>query len=123
MVMVKVLVGQRQGDRFPGFWANFKGEKVSSYEDTTGEKHIVYTLYRCTDYSGEAYRVHIADESNPEAPVYELLPFEEDQHIMGIGPDYSEPYVKEQIAAKFPLFLKDMDYFVETRVDPGHRAY
>ena len=123
MVMVKVLVGQRQGDRFPGFWANFEGEKVSSYEDTRGEKHIVYTLYRCTAYSWEAYRVHIADESNPEAPVYELLPFEEDQHIMGIGPDYSEPYVKEQIAAKFPLFLKDMDYFVETRVDPSRRAF
>ena len=123
MFVVKVLVGQRQGDRFPGFWAHFEGEKVSSYEDTRGEKHIVYTLYRCTSYSWEAYREHIEDESNPEAPVYELLPFEEAPDIMGIGPDYSKPYVKEQIAAKFPLFLKDMDYFVETRVDPGHRTF
>jgi hypothetical protein len=69
--MVKVLVAQRAGESFPGFWAEFEGEKVSSYEDTRGDKNIVYTLYRCTAYNYEAYRVHIADESNPNAPVYE----------------------------------------------------
>src|ERR687893_962553 len=99
--MVKVLVAQRAGESFPGFWAEFEGEKVSSYEDTRGDKHIVYTLYRCTAYTWEAYRVHIADESNPDAPVYELLPFEENPDITGVGPDYSGPYDREQIAAKF----------------------
>jgi hypothetical protein len=39
--VVKVLVGKKQGDRYPGFWAEFKGEEVSSYKDTRGEKHIV----------------------------------------------------------------------------------
>jgi hypothetical protein len=116
--MVKVLVGQRKGERFPGFWAEFEGEKVSSFEDTRGERNIVFTLYRCTAYQWEAYRVHIADESIPDAPVYELLPFSEDPGIQGIGPDYSEPYVKEQIADKWPLFLKDMDYFRTRTIDP-----
>ena len=73
---VKVLVGQRVGETFRGFWAVFEGEEVSSYKDTRAEKHIVDTLCRCTAFSYEAYRVHIADESKPEAPVYELLPFE-----------------------------------------------
>jgi hypothetical protein len=38
--VVKVLVGQREGDRFPGFWAEFEGEKVSSYEDTRGRSAL-----------------------------------------------------------------------------------
>ncbi len=117
--MVKVLVGKKKGDRFPGFWAEFEGEEVSSYEDTRGEKKIVYTLYKCTAYNYDAYRVHIADEGNPVNPVYELHPSSEDPHIQGVGRDYSEPYDKEQIAAKYPLFLKDIDYFQERRVDPG----
>jgi hypothetical protein len=121
--MVKVLVGQRDGDRFLGFWAEFMGEKVSSYEDPRADKRIVYTLYRCTAYNWEAYRVHIADESNPRAPVYELLPYEHDPNIAGVGPDYSEPYVKEQIAAQYPLFLKDLDYFRERRIDPAPRTW
>ncbi len=89
--MVKVLVGKRQGPRFPGFWAEFEGEKVSSYEDTRGEQSIVYTLYRCPTENGEAYRVHVADESNPTNPVYDLLPNATDPHIRGVGPDFSEP--------------------------------
>lgn len=115
---MRVLVGQRTGDRFHGFWAEFEGEEVSWYEDTRGDKKIVYTLYRCTAYQWEAYRVHIADESNPSAPVYELLPFERDPQIQGAGPDYSEPWDKRQIAAEYPLFLKDIDYFRSRRIDP-----
>jgi hypothetical protein len=69
-IVVKVLVGNKAGQTYQGFWAEFDGEEVSSYEDTRGEKNIVYKLYRCTAYNWEAYRVHIADESNPDAPVY-----------------------------------------------------
>ena len=121
--MVKVLVGKKEGPKYLGFWAEFEGEKVSSYEDTRNEKSIVYTLYRCTAYDWECYRVHIADESNPANPVYELLPYTEDSQIQGLGPDYTEPYVKEQVAGKYPLFLKDMDYFRERRVDPTPRNW
>jgi len=117
--VVKVLVGQKKGDRFPGFWAEFEGEEVSSYKDTRGEKHIVYTLFRCTAYQREAYRVHIADEGNPANPVYKLLPVSEGPHGQGADPDYTEPWDRDQIAAKYPLFLKDMDYFYERRVDPS----
>ncbi len=117
--MVKVLVGKRAGDTFSGFWAEFEGEKISSYEDTRPDKNIVYTLYKCTAYNWEAYRVHIADESNLEAPAYELRPFGEDQQIRGLGSDYTEPYAKEQIAMNYPLFLKDIDYFQTYAVDPG----
>jgi hypothetical protein len=121
--MVKVLVAQRAGESFPGFWAEFEGEKVSSYEDTRGDKNIVYTLYRCTAYNYEAYRVHIADESNPNAPVYELLPFSGDTRPGGGRPDYSQPWEKENIAEKHPLFLKDIDYFDTRNVDPGPRTF
>ncbi len=117
--MVKVLVGKRAGGTFFGFWAEFEGEKISSYEDTRPDKNIAYTLYKCTAYNWEAYRVHIADESNLEAPAYELRPFDEDQHIRGLGSDYTEPYAKEQIAMNYPLFLKDIDYFQTYAVDPG----
>jgi hypothetical protein len=116
--VVKVLVGKKKGERFPGFWAEFEGEVVSSYEDIRGEKHIVYTLYRCTAYRYEAYRVHIADESNPGNPVYELLPYDPHNTMeSGLGLDYSDPWGKAQIVARYPLFLKDMDYFQERNVD------
>lgn len=123
-VMVKVLVGKKRGDKFPGFWAEFEGKEVSSYEDTRlDRKCIVYTLYECTAYDGEAYRVHIADESNPDNPEYKLLPFDEDPNIQGMGPDYSEPWDKDEIAARYPLFLKDMDYFRKRSVDPSKRNW
>ncbi len=121
--MVKVLVGKKQGDRFPGFWAEFEGEKVSSYEDTRQEKKITYTLYRCTAYSEEMYRVHIEDESNPAAPVYELLPYAKESVEHGIGWDYSEPYYREDIESEYPLFLKDMDHFRERSIDPQPRGW
>jgi hypothetical protein len=120
--MVKVLVGQRSGGKFAGFYAEFEGEEVSSYKDERAEKNIVYTLYGCTAYQFEAYRVHIADESNPDAPVYELLPFEGDLRRGGGRPDYSEPWTVEDIAEHFPLFLKDMDYFESRTVDPRPRS-
>jgi hypothetical protein len=114
--MVKVLVGKKKGDEFPGYWAEFEGEEVSSHKDTRGGKDIVYTLYRCTAYSEEAYRVHVADESNPANPVYALHPFDENT-------GYEEPFYKEDIAAKFPLFLKDMDYFRTQPVDPKSKGW
>jgi hypothetical protein len=110
--VVRVLVGKKKGQEFPGFWAEFEGEEVSSYTDARGEKQIVYTLYRCTAYSDEVYRAHITDESNPANPVYELLPHDDERS------GYDEPWEKEDIAAKYPLFLKDMDYFDTRRVDP-----
>ena len=60
--MVKVLVG-KQGEqgRFVGFWAEFEGEEVSSYE----EGGVAYTLYKATGYDYEAYRVYISDETDP----------------------------------------------------------
>jgi hypothetical protein len=109
--MVKVLVGKKKGREFPGFWAEFRGYEVSSYKDTRGEKNIVYTLYRCTAYSDESYRVHTSDESNPANPVYELQPYDP-------RAGYDETWLKEDIAAKHPLFLKDMDYFRTQPVDP-----
>jgi hypothetical protein len=122
--MVKVLVGKRQGPSFPGFWAELEGEQISSYEDTRAEKSIVYTLYECTAYDDEVYRVHVADESNPENPVYELRPYDPDSVSQGIGWDYSEPWEKDQIAAKYPLFLKDLKgFFRERRVDPSPRNW
>jgi hypothetical protein len=43
--MAKVLVLKRRPDGgHVGFWAEFEGEKVSSYEDTRGDNNIVYTL-------------------------------------------------------------------------------
>ena len=116
--MVKVLVGKKKGQEFPGFWAEFEGKEVSSYEDPRIDKNICYTLYLCTAYtSNNRYRVHIADESNPANPVYELLPGE---NPYDPGPDkaYHEPYQQEDIEARYPLFLKDMDYFGTRRVDP-----
>jgi hypothetical protein len=118
--MVKVLVGQKRGGGFPGFWAEFEGEEVSRYEDPQSNRNAVYTLFRCTAYNFEAYRVHVFDESSPEAPVYELLPFEGDQRSGGGSLSYSEVWDREDIAGKFPMFLKDMDYYFDTRhVDPG----
>jgi hypothetical protein len=56
--MAKVLLEQRAEGRFRHCWAEFEGEKVSSYEDTRGEKNIVYTHYRSTACHYEAYRIH-----------------------------------------------------------------
>ncbi len=119
--VVKVLVGQKRGGSFPGFWAEFEGDEVSSYEDPRSGKNAVYTLYRCTAYTNEErYRVHIADESNPANPVYELRP---DENPYDSAPEkaYHEPYYKEAIEEKYPLFLKDLDLFETRSVDakPG----
>jgi hypothetical protein len=121
--VVKVLVGKKNGDGFPGFWAEFEGTEVDSYERTRRDKKIVYTLYKCTvyrfdAYRFDAYRVHTADENDPANPVYELPPYSEYPDSRGLGLDFSEPYTKDQLAAAFPLFLKDMDYFPERYIDP-----
>jgi hypothetical protein len=113
--MAKVLVLQRRPDGgHVGFWAEFEGEKVSSYEDTRGENNIVYTLYRCTAYQGDAYRVHIANESDPGEPDYMLHPVRWDPRPGSGRPDFSEVWNREDIAEKFPLFLKDMEDYLET---------
>jgi hypothetical protein len=117
--MVKVLVGKRQGPSFPGFWAEFEGEEVSSYEDTRGGKSIVYTLYRCTAYNYDAYRVHVADESNPANPVYDLLPSPEGPG--GSGPErvFPPPWQKDQVVAEHPMFVKDLKGYLDVSpVDP-----
>ena len=101
--MVKVLVGSKASrGSFSGFVAEFEGGEISSYEaDGT-----VYTLYKCTAYDQEAYRVHTQKETDPKEPVYELHP---DSGTRG-GYDAS-PYTREQIAEYYPLFLKDMIAF------------
>ena len=113
--MVKVLVLKRRPDGgHVGFWTEFEGEKVSSYEDTRGDDNIVYTLYRCTPYQGDAYRVHIANESDPGEPDYTLHPVKWDLRVGGGRPDFSEVWKREDIAEKFPLVLEDMDDYLET---------
>jgi hypothetical protein len=119
---VRVLVAQKRGDGFPGFWAEFEGEQVASYEDPRIDKNAVYALYRCTAYEFEAYRVHVRDESNPDAPVYQLLPFEGDRRPGGGRMDYSEPWELEDVARAFPMFLKDTDHFEARPVDPQPRS-
>jgi hypothetical protein len=117
--VVKVLVGRKKGVRFRGFLAAFEGEEISSYEDTRGDKAIVCTLYKCTAYNFDAYRVHVADERDPANPVYELHRSSEYSDIQGLGLDYSETFRKEQLAAEFPQFLKYVDYFGERHIEPG----
>ncbi len=117
--MVKVLVGKRQGPSFPGFWAEFDGEKVSSYEDTRSGKSIVYTLYRCTAHNYDAYRVHVADESNPANPVYDLLPSPEGSGGAEPRRDFPAPWQKDKVVAAHPMFVKDLeDYLDVSPVDP-----
>lgn len=115
--MVKVLVGQGGGATdFEGFYAEFEGEEISHYKNETQDKNIVYTLYKCTAYNFDAYRVHIADESNHQKPVYELHPFEQRPRRL----DWSEPFKNRDLAQKFPLFLKDLEDFFDTRpIDPA----
>lgn len=112
--MVKVLVGQGGGaSRFEGFWAEFEGEEISHYKNEAQDKNIVYTLYKCTAYNFDAYRVHIADESNHQKPVYELLPYDQEA-------DWREPYKDHNLAREFPLFLKDIAGYFDTRpIDPA----
>ena len=121
--MIRVLVAQKRGDGFPGFWAEFEGEEVSRYEDHRIDKNAVYTLYRCTTYNFEGYRVHVQDESNPDVPVYQLLPFEGGRRPGGGRIDYSEVWYPEDVARAFPMFLKDMDHFETRHVDPQPRGW
>ncbi len=50
--------------------------------------------------------------------MYELLP-DKNPYNPEAERDYSEPWDKEEIAAEYPLFLKDMGYFPVRSVDPG----
>jgi hypothetical protein len=121
--MVRVLVAQKRGDSFPGFWAEFEGEEVSRYEDPRSNKNAVYTLYKCTAFRFDAYRVHVRDESNPDAPVYQLLPFQGDRRPGGGSLHYSEVWDQEDVAKAFPMFLKDMDHFETRHIDPPPRSW
>ena len=118
--MVKVLVGERIDFDFVAFWAEFEGEEVSSYNDTRGDNNIVHTLYRCTAYNFEAYRVHSADESDPDNPQYRLQPSTGDLRPGSGRLQFSEPWTPGDIADEHPLFLKDMDYLETRDVDPPH---
>jgi hypothetical protein len=62
----------------------------------------------------DAYRVHIANESDPAEPDHALHPVRWDTHVGGGRPDFSEVWNREDIAEKFPLFLKDMEDYLET---------
>ena len=116
--MVKVLVGQYVAmGEFSGHWAKFGGVKISSYE----REDIVYTLYKCTAYSYDAYRVHTSNEHDPLAPVYELHPYKSTGAAHPLKRDYSEPYSKEDLANAYPLFLKDLDFLDTRRIDPRPR--
>src|SRR5215216_3228403 len=110
--MVKVLVGKRPDidEELAGFWAEFEGEEISSYAG----KGTIYTLYRCTAYDFEAYRVHIVNEAEPDNPVYELHPYREDSYV--------KPYRDYEIASEYPFFLKDIEYLPIYNIDPGPRA-
>lgn len=118
--MVKVLVGKRPelGEQLSGFWAEFAGEAISSYED----KGILYTLYRCSAYDFAAYRVHIADETDHKNPTYDLLPHPQDQRDPSPDISYVKPYHDYDVAFEYPLFLKHIDYLPRYNVDPGPRA-
>ena len=109
--MVRLIVGTSEVDGFVGYWAEFAGEEISSYTDGKG---VVYTLYRCTDYTqmGDAYRVHISDETDPEAPTYQLLPYDDQTS------SYTRPYDNRQVAAKYPLFIKHIDFLAPYTIDP-----
>ena len=116
--MVKVLVGKREGPKFPGFWAEFEGEEVASYEEPRPDKNITYTLYKCTAYNFDAYRVHVADESNPANPVYELHPNSPYQGVQGARSNYSEAWRAEDVVAQHPMFVKHLGTLDTIQVDP-----
>ena len=105
--MIRVLVGKRNEEgHFTGYWAEFEGEEVASYEK---EDDLVYTLYKATEatpYTDDAYRVHISDETNPQSPKYELHPLSGDPFVEGAGSAYAEPYPWEEVVDKYPLFVK-----------------
>ena len=109
--MVKVLVGKSKAGGFEGYWAEFEGEKLGSYED---DKGCVYTLYKCTAYENSwgAYRVYISDETDPKAPTYRLLPYDEQSG------HYKQPYTNQEVAAEYPLFIKRTDGLSTYYIDP-----
>ena len=112
---VRVLVAERdEAARFDGRWATFEGEEVASYKDEREGKNVVYTLYKCTAYKNDAYRVHVADETDPQKPAYKLLPPPTDPD----GNRYPVPYDTYRLAVDFPLFLKHVDHFRSLPVDP-----
>jgi hypothetical protein len=108
--MVRLIVGTMDADGFFGHLAEFAGEEISSYTDRRG---VVYTLYKCSAYTQwDAYRVHISDETYPEAPIYQLLPYDEQSRR------YLRPYDNRQVAAEYPLFIKHIDFLEPYTVDP-----
>ncbi len=107
--MVKVLVWD-SGKKEPGFWAEFEGEEISSYE----AEGKVYTLYRCTAYDFEAYRVHVRDESKARRPKYELYPYDADPRSSG---NYARPFDREELVDEYPRFLKDVVDFPTHSID------
>jgi hypothetical protein len=122
--MVKVLVFKELPEGgYVGFWAEFEGEKVSSYEDTRGDNNIVHTLYKCTGYNSDAYRVHIANISVPADPDYALHPVRWDMRVGGGRPDFSEVWDQEEIARLYPTFIKDLEGYLPTRNVDGPPSF
>ncbi len=113
--MIKVWVGKRSGGSFSGYWAEFEGEEIHSYENDD----VVYTLYKATAYTDDAYRVHVQDERKNQAPVYELHPISRGSSMRGGGQPYSEPYYKEALAEDYPIFLRYVDSSRPRPVDPA----
>jgi hypothetical protein len=107
--MVRLIVGKMDADGFFGHCAEFAGVEISSYTDRRG---AVYTRYKCSAYTQrDAYRVHISDETHPEAPIYQLLPYDEQSGR------YLQPYNSRQVAAEYPLFIKHIDLLESYPVD------
>lgn len=117
---VRVLVRDRGQTlaRYEWFWAQFEGEEVSSYRDERGDRKVTYTLYKCTVYGYDAYRVHVADTSDPQDPTYALLPREAGRPITGSNGAFHEPYNMEDVANEYPLFAKDVGMASVFNVDP-----
>ncbi len=113
--MVLVLVGQYvEMGEFSGYWAEFEGEKINSFE----RQDVVYTLYKCTAYRFDAYRVHTSDETDPLAPVYELHPYTAEQPSHPPSRDYTEPYDEETLANQYPFFIQHLGLLETRRIDP-----
>lgn len=102
---VTVLVGNSEDGTFSGFEARFRGEEVAAYYEGEDDK-VTCTLYRCeTDRGRHYYRVHEADETDPRAPRYELLPYKEDDS----GRDwrrlnYDVLHDAKEVLERWPLF-------------------
>lgn len=116
---VKLFIGGHSFDDagrryFGGEWVKFDGELLETYE----REEITYSLYKCTAYEFDAYRVYVADETNQMSPTYNLHPFV----TWNEQRNYHEPYDAEQLADMYPMFAKSFVKFRERLIDPRRRS-